>query len=152
MEPTDTYHELMARLAELPAALTAEQARIGLWHERQLNAAKAAVDRAAEAVREAEAAVVAAGATLEWTGAESRRLWRLLERRVGPLGPSPGPVLTVDPEEDPLRLLREVAELLGKTAPARTAPGWLAPVLIGVGVVVVAGLLTLALVLLVAGR
>lgn len=152
MAPAESYRDLMAKLANLPAEHAAEQARIAQWHERQLNAAQAAVERAVEVVRQAESAEAAAGATTQWTRAEARRLWRLLERLAGQLGPAPEPAPAADPEDDPLQLVRGVDELLRGTAPAKRVPSWVTPVLIGAGVVIVTGLLTLGLVVLVSGR
>lgn len=146
--PAAEYRALIDRLARLPAALDAERERIDRWHDGQLRDAEATVERAANAVREMEAEAVGAKSTLDWTHAESHRLWRDLKRRVGRLGPPPPPALYVDPDDDPLRLLREVVELLGPRPAPRSRPTWLAPVLMAVGAVAAAGTVVLIALLL----
>lgn len=145
MEPARSYRELMAELATLPSALAAEQARINLWYDQQVASAKAALERAERAERAASDAILAARSTMDWTRSESHRLWRELERRVGSVGPEPAPALYVDPEDDPIQLLRDVSDRVGRRpAPKRERPHWLIPLLVVIAVIAAAGLLALA--------
>jgi len=88
--PDDSYRLLVARLARLQAAYSAEQEQLRTWYDQQCAAAIAAVDVAAVAVTEAGAAVEAADSVVQSTDMKAHELWR----RVGVIGrPRQGPVL-----------------------------------------------------------
>lgn len=131
----DSYRELVARLAELPPVLAREQAQITSWYERQIDDARAAVARATRGAARAEADLASARSAVRWTDAEVLRLWRLLERRTGPVGAPPEPAPAA-PAEDPFPLLYAVAERLEKAVqppPAMSAGVWSLLALIGAG-------------------
>jgi hypothetical protein len=137
--PDDSYRQLVARLARLQAAYSAEQEQLRTWYDQQCVAAIAAVEAAAAAVTEADAAKEAADHAMQSTDTEAYRLWRLLRDRARPSRArlsdrAPEPSGKVDPGEDPAQWLQKAQERLDSSIrPARTVAGWVYPVLVLLG-------------------
>jgi hypothetical protein len=134
--PDDSYRLLVARLARLQAAYSAEQEQLRTWYDQQCAAAVAAVEAATVAVTEAGAAKEAADSLVQSTDMEAYRLWRLVRDRVGPIRGrfserAPEPSGKVDPGEDPAQWLHKAQERLDSAVRTpRTVAGWVYPVLV----------------------
>jgi hypothetical protein len=132
MAQTEAYGQVMARLAELRAAVAAAQAEADQWYERQVAAAGAAVDEATAAAAQAAEELATAQAALQITDAEAAHLWRQLAARIGApgarLGSTPPPTPSAAPA-DPDQLLAGVRDLLVRARQPRSLPGWAYPVL-----------------------
>jgi hypothetical protein len=137
--PDDSYRLLVARLARLQAAYSAEQEQLRTWYDQQCAAATAAVDVAAVAVAEAGAAVEAADSVVQSTDMKAHELWRRVRDRAGPVkgrfsDRAPEPSRNVDPTEDPALSLHKAQERLDSTVRSpRTVAGWVYPVLVLLG-------------------
>lgn len=125
------YRELIRALAGSRQALEADQGAAYQWRDGQLAAARAAVERAQEVVRDAADQVETARAMVERVDSESALLWRALGARLGPagarrLGAPPAPASAVaDPDAEPLVLLRRVRAALDAVPARRARPLWL---------------------------
>nr|MDT0657514.1 hypothetical protein [Micromonospora sp. DSM 115978] len=128
---TDSYRDLLARLAELHARVDAQRAEAHAWYADQCAKADRAVREATDAVRRAEAEVAAAREEVESTEAEAAHLWQTLRGRLGPAARRAGtpPVPVAGAEADPGALLDGVRDLLDRVRQPGELSGAAQPVL-----------------------
>ncbi|MFK3985217.1 hypothetical protein ACI2K4_33190 [Micromonospora sp. NPDC050397] len=133
---SETYAELIRRLADATARMDAERAEAESWYADQCAAAERAVRDAEQAVRRAEAELASAGQEAEATEAEVLHLWQTLRERLGPGARRIGdpPVPTPGPPTDPAMLLDGVRDLLDRTRHPGELPSSTHPLLAGFGV------------------
>jgi hypothetical protein len=114
---SETYAQLIGRLAEMTARMDAERAEADGWYAGQCAGAERAVRDAERAVQRAEAELAAAREEAEATDAEVIHLWQTLRDRLGASAGRIGdpPVPTAGAPTDPTTLLGGVRDLLDRT-------------------------------------
>jgi hypothetical protein len=144
--PGASYAELIARLAGAEAEHARRRTAVHEWFARQRTRAEAEVARTAQRVAEADSALSAAQAAVEFTEAESARLWQILAGRMrlrypAQLGPPPGPDESGEPiAAHPAHLLDQVREALDQVRPVKRRRKVGLPLLIVAVLLVLAGI------------
>ena len=121
----ESYAELIARLSGAEAEHARRRTAVHEWFARQSAQAQAEVARSAQRVADADSALAAAQTAVDFTEAESARLWQILAGRLrlrdpARLGPPPGPDEPGERTgEHPARLLDQVRELLDQVRPVK---------------------------------
>jgi hypothetical protein len=134
--PDESYRQIVARLARLQAAYSAEREQLHTWYDQQCATATAAIEAAAAAVTEADAAVEAAEHVVQATDMAAHKLWGRLRDRVRPIrgrlaDRPPEPLPKSIPGDDPERSLGKARERLDAAARSpQTVAGWVYPVLV----------------------
>ena len=133
---SETYAELIRRLADTTARMDAERAEAQGWYAGQCAGAERAVRDAEQAVRRAEAELAAAREESERTDAEVLHLWQTLRDRLGAAAGRIGdpPVPTAGAPTDPTTLLDGVRDLLDRTRQPGELPSSVQPLLAIFGV------------------
>jgi hypothetical protein len=145
-EPGTSYADLIRRLAGAEADLARRRTAVHAWFARQQARAEAEVARTAQRVAEAESALGSAQAAVEFTEAETARLWQILAGRLrlrdpAQLGPPPGPDDSGEPvAEHPAHLLDRVRETLDRVRPAKRRPAARLPLLLLAVIVLLVGI------------
>ncbi len=135
-DPLVRYREHLDRLAAARDAALTERAQVHEWYAQQCADSRRAVSGAEARLAAARETLAGAQAAVDFTDAESVRLWQILGYRLGPrraaeLGPPPAPAVEPTAGQRAPRLLDAVRELLDLVVPERRRPPgyWLVPVL-----------------------
>ncbi len=143
--PGTSYADLIRRLAGAEADLARRRTAVHAWFARQQARAEAEVARTAQRVAEADSALGSAQAAVEFTEAETARLWQILAGRLrlrdpAQLGPPPGPDGGGEPvAEHPAHLLDRVRETLDQVRPVKRRRAAPLPLLLLAVIVLLAG-------------
>ncbi|WP_345631538.1 hypothetical protein [Rugosimonospora acidiphila] len=147
LEPVPAgYAQLISRLAGAEVEHARRRTAVHEWFARQGANAQAEVARSAQRVAEAESVLASAQAAVEFTEAESARLWLILAGRMrlrdpARLGPAPGPDESGEPvTEHPAHLLDQVREMLDQVRPTKRGRGVVLPLMLLAALVVVAAI------------
>jgi hypothetical protein len=119
-----SYADLIGRLTTARVDHTERHINIWAWYAQQCTAAEVAVAQAEQNVTVAASALATAQSQVDFTRAESERLWWILAGRLGlrnplRLGPPPGPGDGPPGEEHPGRTLERLRDLLDEVGNRR---------------------------------